>query len=380
MNGKGAVPGNVVFKALSSERTIIMACNVRMTRGVAKGIMKAAKDADSPIIFEIARSESDLTGGYTGMTPEKYFQDITDVAREVGHDLYIIHADHISIKKGDQEDIEDTKKLIKHQIDAGFTSFAIDASHLFDFKGKDLREELAENIRCTTEIARFIHDNMGDRTYGLEVEVGEIGKTDATGRVLTSPEEAVTFLSALKENGIEPNLLAIANGSAHGNTIDENGKVIPQVSVDIPQTIAVVNAIKKAGLDVRIAQHGITGTPRETINLHFPKGDILKGNVGTHWQNVFYDVIKIFEPELYSDMKEWVIQKYESKNPGKPPEVIFVKNAKKAFKPFLERNHNLGSDTLRALEAVAYAETTLFLKAFSSMGMASKVRERWEEG
>lgn len=221
---------------------------------------------------------------------------------------------------------------------------------------------------------------MDGRTYGLEVEVGEIGKTDKTGRVLTSPEEAVTFLSALKENGIEPNLLAIANGSAHGNTIDENGKVIPQVSVDIPQTIAVVNAIKKAGLDVRIAQHGITGTPRETINLHFPKGDILKGNVGTHWQNVFYDVIKIFEPGLYSDMKEWVIENYEAKNPGKPAEAVFVKNAKNAFKPFLERNHNLGSGTLKALEAVAYAEATLFLKAFSSVGTASKVRERLEEG
>lgn len=144
MSGKGPVPGNVVYKALSSERTIIMACNVRMTRGIAKGIMKAAKDMDSPIIFELARSESDLSGGYTGMTPEFFYKEITDVAREVGHDLYIIHADHISIKKGDPEDIEETKKLIKRQIDVGFTSFAIDASHLFDFKGKDLREELVE--------------------------------------------------------------------------------------------------------------------------------------------------------------------------------------------------------------------------------------------
>jgi fructose-bisphosphate aldolase class II len=197
--------------------------------------------------------------------------------------------------------------------------------------------------------------------------------------VLTSPEEAVTFLTALKENGIDPNLLAIANGSAHGNTIDENGNVIPQVSVDIPQTVAVAEAIKKAGLNVRIAQHGITGTPRETINLHFPKGDILKGNVGTHWQNVFYDVVKVFEPELYSDMKEWVIQQYGPKNPGKPEEVVFVKNAKRAFKPFLERNQNLGSGTLRALESVAYAEAMLFFRAFSSENTASIVRKNIEE-
>ncbi len=378
MSDKGPVSGDTVYNALSKEKTIIMACNVRMTKGVAKGIMRAAKDNDSAVIFEIARSESDLSGGYTGMKPADFFNEIVGVAKDVGHDIYVLHADHISIKKGDEEDLENTKKLIKHQIDSGFTSFAIDASHLFDFKGSDLREELAENIRCTTEMARFINENIGERKFGLEVEVGEIGKTDETGRVLTSPEEAVTFLTALRENGVDPNLLAIANGSAHGNTIDENGNVIPQVSVDIPQTVAVADAIKNAGMNVRIAQHGITGTPRESINLHFPKGDILKGNVGTHWQNVFYDVAKVFEPDLYADMKEWVIQQYGPKNPGKPDEVVFVKNAKRAFKPFYERTGKLSTDTLRALEAVAYAEATMFFKAFSSNGTASMVRNVME--
>jgi fructose-bisphosphate aldolase class II len=186
MSDKGPVSGDTVYNALSKEKTIIMACNVRMTKGVAKGIMRAAKDNDSPVIFEIARSESDLSGGYTGMKPADFFNEIIGVAEDVGHDIYVLHADHISIKKGDEEDLENTKKLIKHQIDAGFTSFAIDASHLFDFKGSDLREELAENIRCTTEMALFINENIGERTFGLEVEVGEIGKTDETGRVLTS--------------------------------------------------------------------------------------------------------------------------------------------------------------------------------------------------
>lgn len=378
MSGLEPVPGDLAFRSLGGKNAIIMACNVRMTRGIAKGIMRAAKDMDSLMVFEIARSESDLSGGYTGMTPEVYFNEIRDVANEVGHDMYIVHADHISIKKGDEDDLESTRKLIKHQIDSGYTSFAIDASHLFDFKGKDLREELADNIRCTTEMAKFMKENMGERSFGLEVEVGEIGKTDSSGRVLTSPEEAVTFLTALKENGIDPNLLAIANGSAHGNTIDENGKMIPQVSIDIPQTRSVAKSIRDAGLDVSIAQHGITGTPRETINLHFPKGDILKGNVGTHWQNVFYEVVQIHEPELYSDMKEWVISEYKHKSPSKPDEVIFAKNAKQAFRPFLDRNWNLGKDTMESLEAMAYSEARMFIKAFNSSGTASMVRSALE--
>jgi fructose-bisphosphate aldolase class II len=373
------ISGDTLFKALSGRKTIVMAANVRMTRGVAKGIMRAAKDWDSAVIFEIARSESDLSGGYTGMTPAVYRDEILSVAHEADHDIYTLHADHISIKKGDEEELESTRKLIKSQVDAGYTSFAIDASHLFDFRGGNLREELADNIRCTTEMARFISDNIGDRTFGLEVEVGEIGKTDETGRVLTSPEEAVTFLTALKENDVDPNLLAIANGSAHGNTLDENGNVIPQVSVDIPQTKAVADAINKNGFDIRIAQHGITGTPREQINMYFPKGDIIKGNVGTHWQNVFYDVIRLTDNDLYEKMKQWTIDTYGPKNPGKKDEIIFQKNSKRAFKQFYSETHSLDNDTEKLLEDMAYIEASLFFNAFSSNGTASVVRDYMEK-
>ncbi|MGA1822216.1 MAG: class II fructose-bisphosphate aldolase [Thermoplasmatota archaeon] len=374
------ISGDTIFNALKEEKTIVMAANVRMTRGVAKGIMRAASDTDSAVIFELARSESDLSGGYTGMRPEDYFREITDVAHDVDHDIYTVHADHISIKKGDEDDLGRTKELIEAQIRAGYTSFAVDASHLFDFHGGNLREELADNIRCTTEIAHFIRDNIGDRTFGLEVEVGEIGKTDRSGRVLTSPAEAVEFLTALKENDVHPNLLAIANGSAHGNTLDENGNVIPQVSVDIPQTRAVAKAISDAGFDVRIAQHGITGTPRELINLHFPKGDILKGNVGTHWQNIFYDVVKIYNHDLFERMKEWTVEKYRSKTPDATDEYIFKKNCKQAFKPFFRETHSLGPETEAAMEAMAYSEALLYFRSFSSEGTAASVRKYMEGG
>jgi len=93
---------------------------------------------------------------------------------------------------------------------------------------------------------------------------------------------------------------------------------------------------------------------------------------------VFYDVAKIYEPELYSDMKEWVIGNYGPKNPGKPDEVIWVKNAKQAFKPFRERNWNLSKDTLGAMESVAYAEANLFFRSFSAQGTASIIRKYME--
>ena len=57
-------------------------------------------------------------------------------------DVWALHADHITIKKGDAQEVEQTRQLIDAQIDAGYTSFAIDASHLFNFEGKTPREEL----------------------------------------------------------------------------------------------------------------------------------------------------------------------------------------------------------------------------------------------
>jgi len=367
--------GDTVYGSLYGKGTIIMAVNVRYTGGIARGIMRAAKDTDSPVIFEIARSESDLSGGYTGMTPRDYHDEIVKAATEVGYEFYVVHADHISIKKGNEEDLGRTRELMAHQIEAGYTSFAIDASHLFDLKGRDLKEELRENIRCTTEMALFIKERMGSKGFGLEVEVGEIGKTDASGRVLTSPEEAVTFIRSLKENGVDPHLLAIANGSAHGNTFDEKGKLLPQVSIDLVRTKEVISAIRRADLKVGIAQHGITGTPRDQIALHFPKGDILKGNVGTHWQNIFFDTIKVYEPDLYRDMQEWTTATYSAKEQGKAPELVFGKHCKNVFKPFRDRARRIGKDTEAALEAMAYAEALVYFKAFSSYGTAKYVRE-----
>ena len=81
MSHRRPVAGNTVFEALSGEKTIVMAVNVRMPRGIAKGIMRAAKDTDSVIMFELARSESDLTGGYTGMTPLDYYNEIAQAAQ-----------------------------------------------------------------------------------------------------------------------------------------------------------------------------------------------------------------------------------------------------------------------------------------------------------
>jgi fructose-bisphosphate aldolase class II len=372
------IPGDVMFRSLKDQGTIIMAVNVRMTRGVAMGIFRAAQDLDAPIIFEIARSECDQNGGYTGMKPADYAKNIQTAANEVQYDMWALHADHITVKKGTPEDLAKTKELIDMQVDAGFTSFAIDASHLFNFKGGNLREELALNIDTTTELARHIKKKMGSKKFGLEVEVGEIGKEGAQGKVVTTPEEAVTFIKALNENGVEPDVLAIANGTIHGNVYDDRGNVIEQVGIDLQQTRRVAAALREMGSHVRIAQHGITGTPRELINTMFPKGDIIKGNVATHWQNIVLDTVKVYDPGFYQEIYDWTVKTYGPKSPGKPDKVVFGKNVKNCFGQFHTRFQNLDFETVDTIESIAYAEARTFFRSFSSTAKAYFVREAME--
>ena len=369
------IPGNVLFESLRDKDAIILASNARVTAGVAEGIFRAAKDLDSAVIFEIARSECNVNRGYTGMVPCEYAEAIKGAAEEIGFDVWALHADHITLKKGTPEDIAETRTLIDAQIEAGFTSFAIDASYLFDHQGGNLREELAQNIDVTTELAKHIESRMRGKPFGLEVEVGEIGKKDAQGQVVTTPDEAVTFVKALNENDVHPQVLAIANGSSHGNVYDEHGNTIEQVSIDIPQTRAVARALRENNLDVRIAQHGITGTPRELISSFFPRGDIIKGNVATFWQNLVLDLYKVYQPELYRDIYDWTLEVYEPKNPGKASNEVFGKNVKHALGQFRKRIEGVDDETIDAIEAVSYGEALVFLKAFGSKGTASIVRE-----
>jgi fructose-bisphosphate aldolase class II len=376
MNEKpyGPIAGSTILAGIAGHKAIVMAANVRIAT-VAQGIFQAAKDTDSVVFMELARSESDLKGGYTGMTPSDFAEKMRKAAQEVQFDMWALHADHITIKKGDAAEIAGTKELIDAQVNAGFTSFAIDASHLFNFEGKDVREELAENIRVTTDLARHIKSRMNNKDFGLEVEVGEIGRKDQEGLILTKPAEAVEFIKALNENGVFPNVLAIANGSTHGHTYDANGNVVAQLSIDIPQTQAIAKALRDNKLNVGIAQHGITGTPRELINLHFPKGDIIKGNVGTFWQDVVFEILKVYEPALYRNMQDWTLEKYRPLNPGKKDSQVFDGNCKFAIKEFFKELYSVDDETNRAIRARAYAESLVFFRAFGAYKSASLIRK-----
>jgi fructose-bisphosphate aldolase class II len=330
------INGKDVFENIRDEKIIIMACNTRI-KHVIPGIMKAAMETDSLLAYELAKSESDLKGGYTGMTPQDYFDTLVDYADQIGYDRpFIIHGDHLTVKTTKEEEIVATEELIVEQLRVGYTCYALDAS----FNEED------DNIAITSRMAKPIVE-MG---FGLETEVGEIKSVGSTGEI-TTVEEARVFVEGLRDNNIQTNLLGINNGSKHGNYLEGE-----EISIDLERTGECYEAVKKHG--VCIAQHGITGTPLHLVGKFADYG-IRKGNVGTQWQNIAH---KHLPEDLMTEMKNWASEA--------------GKDIKQATKQFLGEIDNIPEKNKNAIEEEARKTAIEFFEAFRATGSAKMLADR----
>lgn|SRR5574341_72431 len=322
-----------IFNVIRDVPVVIMACNTRI-KHVIPGIMKAAKELDAVVAFELAKTEGGLDGGYTGMNPEGFFDTVVGYAEERGFTKpFFIHADHLTVKNTSLDEISSTLQLIEAQIKAGYTSFALDASF----------NELKDNIEITSRLAYKILPYG----YGLETEVGEITHAGQKAEI-TKVEEAVEFIEGLISAGVKPDVLGINNGSKHGNYLP--GEV---VKVDLKRTSEIYEAIKH--YKVNIAQHGTTGTPWEVIKK-MPDLGIRKANVGTEWQNIAH---KYLPPDLFSEMQRWSEENKKD-----------IKFTTKVFKKEID---NVDKKSKETIEQKAYEQALVFLNAFRAEKSAELV-------
>ena len=324
-----------ILTSLIDEPLMVMACNTRI-KHVIPGIMQAAQELDAIVAFEIAKSEGGFDG-YTGFVPKTFWETIVDYAEALKFSKpFFIHGDHITIKNKKPEEIEGSRRLIEAELEAGFTSFCVDASF----------NEVPDNIEITSELAR----PLMKCDVGLEVEVGEITHVGKEGR-LSTVEESMEFISGLKGNDIHPNLLAVYNGSKHGNY-----RPGEEVHIDLQRTKEIADAIRSFG--VRVAQHGITGTPVHLLS-QFALHGIRKGNVGTNWQNIAHAHLP---KDLMMEMKIW------ADNHGK--------NIKEATKPFLKEINDIPKDNRESCKQQAYQEAKAYISAFRAEGSASLLAQK----
>ena len=117
-------------------------------------------------------TEGGIDGGYTGLTPEQFVDTLLGHAEECRFSKpFFIHADHITIKDSSTDELTRAETLLTAQLQAGFTSFALDASF----------NPLAENIRIISQLARPVIT----AGFGLEVELGEVKHVGAESDLTT---------------------------------------------------------------------------------------------------------------------------------------------------------------------------------------------------
>jgi len=325
-----------IFRVLRDERVIVMACNARI-KHVIPGIMRAVEQTDSVVAFELAKSEGGVDGGYTGQTPRIYFETVIEYAEKLSFSKpFFIHGDHTTVKDTSPEAFQSAREQIEAEIEAGYTSIAIDASF----------NRLEDNIRITAELAKLILPYG----LGLEVEVGEV-KSVGQEAVLTTVEEATGFLDGLADNGIHPDLLAINNGSKHGNYLEGE-----KIFIDLDRTREIFYAIRPKG--VCIAQHGITGTPLKVVGK-FADSGIRKGNVGTEWQNIAHQFLP---QDLLNQMRRWAEDN--------------KKDIKFATREFKKEIDSIPPKNAQQIEQKAFEVACDFIKAFRAENLASLIKTR----
>lgn len=255
----GLVSGRDIVAAGDQVDSIVLAANARHPL-VIKAVLRAAKKKNAAVLLELAKSEATYCGATYDNIPEYALK----YSAEDGHGaIFGLHVDHYAIKS--QEDVQKGVTHLSHILGNGFTSVAIDASHLSDY----------ENFAATRAIADWLPSGLG-----LEVEVGEI---KGAGE-LSTVEEALYYIGGLNAWGIFPDYLAISNGSMHGTYDPTAGQL---EGIDLGRTKEIADAIAPYG--VAIAQHGISGTPLRKVST-FRKFGIRKGNVATLFQNCYFGI------------------------------------------------------------------------------------------
>ncbi len=351
------VNGKYLLRAAKQHNAIIMATNIRCRLPV-EGVVRASMATRAPVMYEIAKSE--LT--YTEFTPASFVEFIVHENERLGNrDVpFAIHADHLTVKKA--EEVEAVRNLIAQQMAAGFSSFAIDASHM----------ENEKNLAATVELAQPVVQ----AGLSLEVELGEIGAKSGSAEGFTQPDEARWFISELVQRGVHPDLLAINNGSIHGTYF---GTAHEGIQLDL--TLEIWKSIQPWSVD--IAQHGITGTSLEKISSFIHYG-IRKGNVGTLWQNISFGfAMNQSGNAITTENREYIKPPYRGIPDGLWQEIwAWAKetgntggNIKNANKAFAAQLNAISQIEKQRISDQAYEEAVHLFEATRSAGLADTV---WE--
>ena len=217
----------------------------------AYGVMQAAEEMSSPVIFQV----------YTRLFDTDLGKILMPSILKMADSMKVPAAVHLDHGAGDKE--------VDAAIENGATGVMIDASTL----------PMEENI----SIVRRTVEKAAKKNIGVEGELGHVGsaaKGDETGLQYTDVEDARSFA---EETGVTA--LAVAVGTAHGHY-----KKAPVLAIDRIRDISQITGIP-------LVLHGGSGVPDDQIKAAIRAG-IRKINFATDLCCAFINGIEKADPSL----------------------------------------------------------------------------------
>ena len=324
------VNGKKVWNLLRERQTTILAANTRSELSI-EPIMAAVEELDSVVAIELAKNEC-FDPCFTGIKPDELSQLADKYAKKVGDPAYFMHEDHntFGANGGTPEEKKKSEEFRDIGMKSGYSSFSVDASYL----------PLEQNLEATLELARPIVE----AGHGLEVEVGEIKKGG-----ISEVGESAYFAQRLTEEGIQPQLLAINNGSKHGHYGEDEWP-----HINLRRTYDIARAIKQYGF-AGIAQHGTSGTDKQVLH-QFPEHEIKKANVATEFQDV---IMEHLPDSLREELEAW------SEKHGKA--------VKFAHKKYREKLMNIDQEYKEKIFQGTFEKAKDFIRAFNAEGLGKEL-------
>lgn len=248
----------------------IPACNGR-SKVIIDAVLEAAWQEKSPVILEIAESETKYCNMYPDRLSDLTHEGIERMIAKYGYSVPVcLHHDHI------QKDVDG---CVDRAIAAGFSSVEIDLSKL----------PLAENAAKCKEVCDKVHP-LG---ISLEVEDGEIGTAEALadpevekniGQYYSKAEDCLKLCQM-----VEPDAIAFFVGNGHGN-------YLKAPIIGFERIKEICDGVR--GLNVYGVMHGGTGLTPEVFRNCVANG-ARKFNYATALSDIWF---KYFPEDLLARM------------------------------------------------------------------------------
>ncbi len=244
-----------------------------------RAILRAHRDATSPILIEATCNQVNQHGGYTGMTPAMFRKFVEGLAADEGVDTnrIILGGDHLGPNpwknKPAAQAMAEAKHMVKAYVEAGFSKIHLDASMACADDRNLAEDQMAERAAELCAVAEKAATQPLAYVIGTEVPIPG-GETDALETLAVTKPAAVQATYDLHRSAFKKLNLVDA--------LDRVIGLVVQPGVDFDNTLVTLYDATKAA-DLTASAASLPVAAFEAHSTDYQTQSCLAGLVSGHF-------------------------------------------------------------------------------------------------